>query len=65
MNSVPSTLHSLLRHFRNLAVPILALAWLLLRFPPTISAQSDEILPLSQVRPGMQAMRTPFSPVIS
>src|ERR1700676_3802346 len=54
MNSVPSTLHSLLRHSRNLAVPILALALgFYFALPPTISAQSDEILPLSQVQPGM------------
>jgi SpoIVB peptidase S55 len=54
MNSVPSTLHSLLRHSRKLAAPILALALgFCFALPPTISAQSNEILPLSQVQPGM------------
>src|ERR1700720_767029 len=54
MNSVPSTLLSQRCRFRNLAVPILALALgLCFALTPTISAQSNEILPLSQVQPGM------------
>src|ERR1700720_4358690 len=54
MNSVPSTLLSQRCRFRNLAVPILALALgLCFALTPTISGQSNEILPLSQVQPGM------------
>jgi hypothetical protein len=54
MNSVLSTLHSLVRRSRNLAVPMLALALgFCFAFPPETSAQSNEILPLSQVQPGM------------
>ena len=54
MNSVPSTLFSQRRRSCNLAVPILALALgLCFALTPTISAQSNEILPLSQVQPGM------------
>src|ERR1700716_2421618 len=54
MNSVPPTLHSLLRRFRHLTAPVLALALgFCFALPPNISAQSNEILPLSQVQPGM------------
>src|ERR1700720_2063590 len=54
MNSVPSTLLSQRCRFPNLAVPILALALgLCFALTPTISGQSNEILPLSQVQPGM------------
>ncbi len=41
-------------HYRNLALPIFVLALLCsLTLTPTVSAQSNEILPLSQVQPGM------------
>src|ERR1700720_3488876 len=54
MNSVPSTLLSQRCRSNRLAVAILALALgLCFALTPTISAQSNEILPLSQVQPGM------------
>jgi hypothetical protein len=54
MNSVPSTLLLQRRRSHRLAVAILTLALgLCFALTPTISAQSNEILPLSQVQPGM------------
>jgi SpoIVB peptidase S55 len=54
MNPVPSTLLSHHRRSRKLALAILALvAGLCFALTPPVSAQSDEILPLSQVQPGM------------
>jgi hypothetical protein len=54
MNPVPSTLFSHSRRSRKLAMAILALvAGLCFVVAPHLSAQSDEILPLSQVQPGM------------
>jgi hypothetical protein len=54
MNPVPSTLVSRYRRSRKLALAILALvAGLCFGLTPPLSAQSEEILPLSQVQPGM------------
>ena len=54
MNPVPSPLLSHFRRSRKLALAILALAvGLCFALAPPLSAQSDEILPLSQVQPGM------------
>jgi hypothetical protein len=54
MNPVPSHLLSHYRRSRKLALAILALvAGLCFTLVPPLSAQSDEILPLSQVQPGM------------
>jgi hypothetical protein len=54
MNPVPSTLLSPYRRSRKLALAILALAeGLCFALAPPLSAQSNEILPLSQVQPGM------------
>ncbi len=54
MNPVPSTLLSHYLRSRKLALALLALvAGLCFALTPHLSAQSDEILPLSQVQPGM------------
>jgi hypothetical protein len=54
MNPVPSPLPSHFRRYRKLAMAILTLvAGLCFALAPPLSAQSDEILPLSQVQPGM------------
>jgi hypothetical protein len=54
MNLVPSTLLSHYRRSRKLALAILALVTgLCFALTPPLSAQTDEILPLSQVQPGM------------
>src|ERR1700751_3388667 len=54
MNPAPSSLLSHYRRSRKLALAILALvAGLCFALAPPLSAQSDEILPLSQVQPGM------------
>jgi hypothetical protein len=54
MNPVPSNLLSHHHRSRKLALAILALAaGLCFALAPPLSAQSDEILPLSQVQPGM------------
>ena len=54
MNPVPPPLLSHHRRSRNLALTIFTLAIGLFLFQaPTVSAQSNEILPLSQVHPGM------------
>jgi len=54
MNPVPPPLLSHHRRSRNLAVTIFTLAiGLYFLQAPTLSAQSNEILPLSQVQPGM------------
>src|SRR5580700_7081183 len=55
MNPVPSILLPQRSRARNHVLPILALTFILFfALAPTLSAQSNEILPLDQVQPGMQ-----------